>query len=86
MHACQDALFSCRVGNASANAQSTDVNANVAIDIFMDSNSGASTVTTQAKHEVMVWFAMYGPATQPIGYNSGAGPIRNTQTINGTRL
>jgi len=63
----------------------TDVNANVAIDIFMDSNSGASTVTTQAKHEVMVWFAMYGPATQPIGYQGGAGS-KNTVVINGTTL
>jgi hypothetical protein len=62
---------------------STDVNANVAIDMFMDANSGDSTVTTSANHEVMVWFAKYGPATQPIGWDLGA---QNTVSINGTSL
>jgi hypothetical protein len=51
--------------------------------MFMDSNRGDSTVTTSANHEVMVWFAMYGPATQPIGYNLGS---KNTVSINGTTL
>jgi hypothetical protein len=76
-------------GIGDSNLTSTDeatlvaanVNANVAIDMFMDANSGDSTVTTSANHEVMVWFAKYGPATQPIGWDLGA---QNTVSINGT--
>lgn len=64
-----------------ATLEAQNVNANVAIDIFMDTNSGKSTVTTQAKHEVMVWLAKYGPATQPIGWDKGA---QQTVVVNGT--
>jgi hypothetical protein len=60
-----------------------DVNANVAIDMFMDSNRGDSATPALSSHEVMVWLAMYGPATQPIGFNLGS---KQTQSINGTTL
>jgi hypothetical protein len=43
------------------------VNTNVAIDIFADPDKSKATDTEKAKMEIMVWFAAYGPATQPLG-------------------
>jgi hypothetical protein len=62
---------------------STDLNANVAIDLFLDSDKQTSSVTTKAAHEVMLWLGMFGPATQPIGYSVGSVA---TKAINGTTL
>ncbi|KAK2046696.1 concanavalin A-like lectin/glucanase [Colletotrichum somersetense] len=60
-----------------------DTNANVAIDMFLDDDKDSATDSTKAKFEVMVWFGTFGAATQPIGYQGGAGAL-TTQTINGT--
>jgi hypothetical protein len=58
-----------------------DVNANVAIDMFVDSDPDKASDTVDAKYEVMVWLADFGAATQPIGLAKGA---VITQEVNGT--
>ncbi|KAL1978348.1 hypothetical protein VTN31DRAFT_1207 [Thermomyces dupontii] len=58
-----------------------DVNANVAIDLFVDSDKSQSTKTSDARYEIMIWFAGFGAATQPLGLAKGS---VGTQTINGT--
>lgn len=60
-----------------------ELNSNVAIDMFLDPDSSHATSTENAKYEVMVWLATFGPATQPIGLAQGA---LSTQTVNGTTL
>ncbi|KAJ9209410.1 CAZyme family GH12 [Paecilomyces variotii] len=64
-------------------AQLTDqsVNTNVAIDMFFDSDKAISGNSTEAKCEVMIWFATVGDAAQPIGLNKG---IVSSKTLNGT--
>ena len=57
------------------------LNANVAIDMFIDSDPNAATSTVDAKYEVMIWLADFGAATQPIGLADGA---VKTEDINGT--
>lgn len=59
------------------------LNANVAIDMFIDADKAKAQDSTKAKYEVMVWFAEFGPATQVIGLKSG---IVSTQIVNGTTL
>ena len=49
----------------------TLINTNVAIDIFLDSDSGNAQDTGKAKYEIMVWLATFGAATQPIGLEDG---------------
>jgi len=63
--------------------ENIDLNANVAIDMFLDSDQTNATSTVNANYEVMIWLADFGPATQPIGLDQGA---RLTQIINGTTL
>jgi hypothetical protein len=60
----------------------TNVNAatNVAIDMFLDDDSGKSTDPEKAQFEVMVWLGAFGAATQPIGLAEGS---KATETING---
>lgn len=55
---------------------------NVAIDMFLDDNAKDSTDPEKAEFEVMVWLAAFGSATQPIGYENGAGK-KATQVVNG---
>ncbi len=64
---------------ASLDAES--LNANVAIDMFFDSNKASSGNSSEAAYEVMVWFADFGAAAQPIGLAAGA---VTTETVNGT--
>lgn len=61
----------------------SNVNANVAMDMFLDANKDDSKNSTKAKYEIMVWFAAIGPATHPIGLDAGE---ITTETINGTNL
>ncbi|KEF61504.1 uncharacterized protein A1O9_03071 [Exophiala aquamarina CBS 119918] len=58
-----------------------DVNSNVAIDMFLDSDPTKATSSVDAKYEVMVWLGVFGVATEPIGLKQGA---LKTQAINGT--
>lgn len=60
-----------------------DLNSNVAIDMFLDSDQTKATNTTAAKYEVMIWLGSFGAATQPIGLKEGAVA---TQDVNGTTL
>ncbi|CAK7227555.1 hypothetical protein SBRCBS47491_006609 [Sporothrix bragantina] len=57
------------------------LNANVAVDMFLDSDKTSSGNSSKALYEVMVWFADFGAAAQPIGLADGA---VTTETINGT--
>ncbi|KAK5467734.1 hypothetical protein LTS15_000707 [Exophiala xenobiotica] len=64
-----------------ADLTAAELNANVAVDMFIDSNQHAATSTVDAKYEVMVWLAAFGASTQPIGLEQGA---VKTQDIGGT--
>lgn len=59
------------------------VNTNVAIDIFADKDKTKATNSEKAGIEIMVWFAAYGPATQPLGLSDGE---VKTKTIEGSKL
>ena len=59
-----------------------DVEANVAIDMFLDSDETTAQNSTAAKYEVMVWFGHWFNA-DPIGQTNG---VVTTRTINGTIL
>ena len=63
---------------ALTNAQ---LDANVAVDMFLDSDPNKAVDTTQAKYEVMIWLGQYGASTQQIGLERG--PI-SSQVVNGT--
>ena len=79
------------VGDANQSTSALDVgaltavaaNTNVAIDMFLDSDASKATSTENAKYEVMVWLATFGPATQPIGLDEGP---RMTATIGSTNF
>jgi len=59
------------------------VNTNVAIDMFLDNDETNSQNSSKAGYEVMVWFADFGSATQPLGLKDGivATKIVNTTTL-----
>lgn len=64
------------------------LNANVAIDMFLDSDETVASNSSKAKYEIMVWFAQYGTSTDPIGYNNtlpNNGRL-TTRNVNGTVL
>jgi hypothetical protein len=77
------------VGNEAAAStdvqQLTDnlVNANVAIDMFVDSDPTNAQSSTKAQYEIMVWFADFGSAAQPLGLDQG---VVSTQVLDGTTL
>ena len=60
------------------------VNANVAVDIFVDSDqkNSPSRGGKPASYEVMIWLAALGPATKPIGFEK----VVDTATVGGTVL
>ena len=64
-----------------ASLATVQLDANVAIDMFLDSDPDKSTDTTLAKYEVMIWLGQYGASTQQIGLKQGAVA---TQVVNGT--
>ncbi|KAL5598514.1 hypothetical protein BROUX41_003549 [Berkeleyomyces rouxiae] len=80
--------FHWTYGPGNESATSTDVdaltanslNANVALDMFIDSDRTQAQNSSLAAYEVMVWFAAIGAATQPIGLSAGAVA---TETIGG---
>ncbi|CRK11639.1 xyloglucan-specific endo-beta-1 like protein [Verticillium longisporum] len=61
--------------------EAKEVNTNVAIDMFLDSDKTTAKDSTKAAFEVMVWLGAIGPATQPIGLPEGSVA---TDSINGT--
>ena len=71
---------------ASTDAQALSqnlLNGNAAFDMFIDSDQNNAENSTKAKYEVMVWFADFGAAAQPIGQDKG---VVSTQVLNGTTL
>ncbi|KAG5940104.1 hypothetical protein E4U53_007663 [Claviceps sorghi] len=60
------------------------INANVAIDMFMDKDSTTAGQPDRASHEVMVWFARFGTDTFPIGKTSLEDKGLKTKTLDGT--
>lgn len=84
-----DLAWSYCIGNETTVAASLadltadNLNTNVAIDMFIDSDKTAAQNPSKAKYELMVWFAAIGPATQPIGFATG--PV-STQTLDGNDL
>ncbi|KAM5341762.1 hypothetical protein ACJ41O_014793 [Fusarium nematophilum] len=63
-----------------------DLNANVAMDMFLDKDKDKSLGSENASHEIMVWFAAIGPSTQPLGFNGdGKNPLA-TKSIHGTEF
>lgn len=78
------------VGNSTAETQTDEdelegnnVNANVALDLFLDKDKEKAQNSEEAAMEIMVWFAAFGPATQPIGMD---GEVLDTQELGGTEL
>ncbi|KAM0329466.1 hypothetical protein ACHAQA_004775 [Verticillium albo-atrum] len=61
--------------------EASQVNTNVAIDMFLDSDKTVSKDSTKAAFEVMVWLGAIGPATQPIGLPEGSVA---EESVNGT--
>ncbi|KIX97952.1 uncharacterized protein Z520_06030 [Fonsecaea multimorphosa CBS 102226] len=64
-----------------ADLTAASLDANVAIDMFLDSDPDKATDTVQAKYEVMIWLGQFGASTQQIGLQQGA---IATQVVNGT--
>ncbi|EXJ71977.1 uncharacterized protein A1O5_04479 [Cladophialophora psammophila CBS 110553] len=64
-----------------ADLTAAQLDANVAVDMFLDSDPKKATDTVQAKYEVMIWLGQFGASTQQIGLPQGA---IATQVVNGT--
>lgn len=65
------------------NIEAAKVNTNVAIDMFIADAKGDAGSTTKSDYEIMIWFARWGDATDPIGLAQGS---KATHVINGTTL
>jgi hypothetical protein len=68
--------------SSSADLTADDLNANVAIDMFIDSDKTTAQNPSKAQFELMVWFAAFGASTQPIGFGT---PV-STQKLDGNTL
>lgn len=69
-------------------SSTVNLNANIAMDLFMDSDKSKAGSSEDASHEVMVWFAAIGAATQPLGMtiaNVKQTPLA-TKTLNSTEF
>lgn len=78
------------VGNSTAETETdeaelkaSDVNANVALDLFLDKDKDKAKNSEEAAMEIMVWFAAFGAATQPIGMDK---EVLDKKNLNGTEL
>lgn len=82
-----DVEWTYGLGSEAANAtdiqalSAANVNTNVAIDMFLDSDMNSAQSTTQSRYEIMVWLGTIGAATQPIGLDQGAVA---SEVVNGT--
>lgn len=63
---------------------SVEFNANVAIDMFFDSDPDLSQETSNATYEVMVWFAQIGSYADPIGWSNGTVASKVVENVNFT--
>lgn len=84
-----DLQWTYGVGNTPAAATneaeltSASVSTNVAIDMFMGNTTDNAKQSSEASHEVMVWFAKIGPRSHVIGQEFG---IVASKVLNGTVL
>jgi Glycosyl hydrolase family 12 len=84
-----DVSWSYGLGNSAPNEtdngqlSTADMNANVALDMFLGPDATKSTNTTTASYEVMLWLGRWGAATQPIGLPQGS---KATLAVNDTTL
>lgn len=63
------------------------INANVAIDMFMDKDGTQAEDSEKAGYEVMVWFADFGTDAWPLGKTNTADKgLKNTTTVQGVEL
>jgi hypothetical protein len=46
------------------------LNANVAVDMFLSDDQTKAENSTLATHEIMVWLGQFGPSTKPLGYSA----------------
>lgn len=60
-----------------------NVNANVALDLFLAADDQEALSPTKADYEVMVWLGRLGAATAPLGYMNGSVDSRE---VNGVSL
>ncbi|OKL63287.1 hypothetical protein UA08_01863 [Talaromyces atroroseus] len=85
-----DLLWTYTVGNTTSTSMDTSaldgvsLNANVAIDMFLDANATKSSNSSGAEYEIMVWFGRFGDSTYTIG-NTTLGVI-DTYNLNGTEF
>jgi hypothetical protein len=76
------------VGNETVNSTNVaslndrSVNSNVALDLFFDNDKKVAQNVSEAKSEMMVWFAGFGDA-YPFGFEDG---IVKTKTLHGATL
>jgi xyloglucan-specific endo-beta-1,4-glucanase len=56
--------------------------ANVAVDMFFDSDSSNAVTTTKSAYEVMVWLGSFGEVV-PIGFTNG---VRANKTVSSSEL
>jgi hypothetical protein len=72
---------SIQTSTNNADLAAANVNANVAVDLFIAESESKASSTTEADYEVMVWLGRWGSSTQPIGLLKGS---LATETVNGT--
>jgi hypothetical protein len=60
-----------------------NMNANVALDMFLSVDQTKASNSTLAEHEVMVWLGKYGSSTDPLGNDN---PALLTQEVGGVTL
>lgn len=60
-----------------------NVNANVALDLFLATDEQDAQSTTESDYEVMVWLGRLGAYTLPLGYDNGS---LTTREVNGVSL
>jgi hypothetical protein len=60
------------------------IEANVALDLFLDPDRQRANVTKLPMYEIMVWFTA-GPGVEPIGWSKSV-PDGHSYTLNNTKL
>lgn len=84
-----DVEWTYGLGNRTASSTDEDelalynVNTNVALDMFLDSDKKTARDSRKARYELMVWLAAIGAATHPIGLPRGA---MATEVLDGVAL
>ncbi|KAG5990362.1 hypothetical protein E4U43_004300 [Claviceps pusilla] len=75
---------STRLSDDDKTIAENQINANVAVDMFMDKDPAKAGKPEEASHEIMVWLARFGTDTFPIGKKTVIDKGLKTVTIRGT--